>query len=774
MGKSATMQALQESACGAEIRKVSAWRAFVHRRAIEVTPIEDAAVPPEQAGHGIQAGDTLQAARFAPRQPPCRRAQPLGHMAQIPAHEKAVGILHQCDAAETVRLQFPDFDRIGTHHVYSPVAVRCHTSRMFEGGFDNIVAWISAHPQAAGGLVFLIAFCDALVVLGILIPALPLLFAVGTLVGLGHLSGPYAIACAALGALLGDGLSFWVGHRWGPRLRGKWPFHRYPQLLDRGETLFRRHGAKGIVIARYVGPVRPFVPVVAGMLRMPLKRYLPASLFAAVTWGAAFIAPGWLFGASYDAVAAVADKLVLVLLGLFAALALAWAIVLYTWRWFAAHADNLLARALRWTRAHPRLGRYAAALIDPRRPESASLVILAACLFAVAWLWAWLSASLLLRGGPLAVDGTVHAAMFALRNPLADRLMASLAAIGSAPVLGTCSAFALGWLVWRKRWMAAAHWLTAIAVGLLLTEGLDAVIDMPRPPTAVAGFGFPSIAVTMTTVVFGFFAVLIARELPGRQRVWPYLLTGVATAVVAFARLYLGAHWLSDVMTGMLLGVAWLLVLGIAYRRHSNRSFWMRPLAWTFYGSFALAAAWYAPRSADATLASIEPPPPRQSLAMADWWANGLHDTRTFDIELAGRLQPLQQRLLAQGWRVQAETDWISVLGLLDETRPLARQPVLPIALDAHPEALLMRRIGHRAGTIDVLRLWPAPARLADGTPLWVGRFETMQARRRLRLLMLWTPTRAETGLPPDVAAMIAEMPHVVANGRIRARTDAP
>ncbi len=295
---------------------------------------------------------------------------------------------------------------------------------MHSAWFDHTVAWISAHPQMAGGLVFLIAFCDALAVVGIVVPALPLLFAVGTLIGLGHLNGPYAVLCAAVGAFAGDAVSYWIGHRWGPAMRDLWLFRRYPQLLDRGEMLFRRHGSKGIVIARFVGAVRPFVPAVAGMVRLPLRRYVPASAFAAMTWAAMFLAPGWIFGTSYDAVAAVADKLVLVLLGLFAALALAWAVVLYTWRWFAAHADNLLARALRWTRAHPRLGRYAAALIDPRRPESASLVLLAACLFAVAWLWAGLSASLLLQGGPLVIDQTVHAAMFALRNPLADRLMA--------------------------------------------------------------------------------------------------------------------------------------------------------------------------------------------------------------------------------------------------------------------------------------------------------------------------------------------------------------
>src|SRR5690606_39450874 len=131
-----------------------------------------------------------------------------------------------------------------------------------------------------------------------------------------------------------DAFSYWVGRRWGPQMRDLWAFRRYPQLLDRGETLFRRHGVKSILVARFVGAVRPFVPAIAGMLRMRLRRYLPVSAFAAAAWAALFLAPGWIFGASYDAVAAVADRLALVLVALLAALALAWALVLYVYRWF--------------------------------------------------------------------------------------------------------------------------------------------------------------------------------------------------------------------------------------------------------------------------------------------------------------------------------------------------------------------------------------------------------------------------------------------------------
>jgi len=617
---------------------------------------------------------------------------------------------------------------------------------------DSITAWITAHPVAAGGVIFLIAFCDALAVVGIVVPALPLLFAVGTLIGLGHLDGPYALACAALGAFAGDALSYWLGHRWGPSMREHWLFRRYPQLIDRGERMFRKHGSKGIVIARFVGAVRPFVPAVAGMLRMPLRRYMPASFVAALLWAACFLAPGWVFGASYDAVAAVADRLALVLLALVGVLALVWAVVLYTYRWFAGHADRLLARALKWTRAHPRLSRYAAPLIQHNRPESASLAMLAMCLLGIGWGWFALLAVVVAKRGPLALDEQVQAAMAALRNPLADRLMAALASLGDMEVLLPTLLLTMAWLLWRRRFAAALHWLAAVAFGFVFTAFLGLSVDMPRPPTAASGFGFPSIPVTMVTIIFGFFAVLIARELPGRQRVWPYLVSGAAVALIGFARLYFGAHWLSDIVGGALFGIMWLLVLGIAYRRHIGRSFWMRPVATVFFVTFAVAALWHAPRAIDGVLAQFAPPPPERTLAADDWWRSdwsSLPARRNerdvsrrwpLDVQIAGPLAPVRATLEAQGWEVQPQATWVATLGLLDPKRRSARQPVLPATLDAEAEALLFRRPGARPDTVHVLRLWRAPALLDHGQPLWVGSTQTLRFTRPIPAFGLWMP----------------------------------
>lgn len=643
---------------------------------------------------------------------------------------------------------------------------------MDASSFDGLLDWIAAHPGAAGAVVFAIALCDSLIIVGAIVPALPLLFAVGVLIGLGELSGPYAVASAALGALAGDAVSFWVGHRWGPALRGHWPFSRYPQLLGRGETLFRRNAFKAILVARYVGPIRPFVPAVAGMLHMPLRRYLPASALAAVSWALLFLAPGWLLGQAYDAVAAVAGRLTVVLALMLLAVAAAWALVVYVYRWFASHADSLSARALRWSRAHPAIGGWSQAVFDPRRRESTSLLVLGALLLGAAWLCFWFLVVVLGHGGPLGMDVALFELMHGLRNPLADRPLAAIAALGDAQVLGPAALAVLAWLAWRRRWLAAAHWLAAIGFGVVLTVWLGAMIHIPKPPTVTTGFGFPSVAVTMTTIIFGFFAVLVARELPGRDRVWPYVVAGVVVAAVGFARLYLGAHWLSDVLGGSLLGIVWLLALGIAYRRRTVRSLWMKPLAWLFYSVFALAGLWHAPRSVDATLARFDPPAAQVDVALGDWWAQawaGLPAQRSefddthrwpLDVQVAGPLQPLRQRLLAAGWHEQPQAGWERTLQLLRADLPVQAQPVLPATLDTRAETLLMLRPGARPGDLVALRLWATPWRLQPGDePLWIGSAQTLRHHRILGLAGLWRPVAESPAALRAVEQALGDLP---------------
>ncbi|MEF2148041.1 bifunctional DedA family/phosphatase PAP2 family protein [Aquilutibacter rugosus] len=616
---------------------------------------------------------------------------------------------------------------------------------------ESTIAWITAHPNAAGFAIFLVAFLDSMILAGIVVPALPLLIAIGTIVGMGHIDPLYAIVSAALGAVAGDGLSYWVGRRWGHSLLQIWPFNKYPGLIIKAETLFKRRGVSSIIIARFVGAIRPFVPAIAGMSRMPLRRYLPINLFAALTWAALFLLPGMLLGASYNIVAAVADRLAIVVGGLLLTTGMAVATVYYAWKWSAHNADFQLARLLAWSKRHPLLGRFAQGVVDPNRPESPSLLILGVCLLLLGWAWFALLAVLLANGGALGIDHAIYDFLWGLRNPLADRLMTPLATLGDAQVMGPALLVGLLYLAWRKRWKAVTHWLIAIGFGVVLTYLLAAAIDFPAPPAATQEFSFPAVSITMSTIVLSFFAVLISREFPRKSRVWPYLLAGLIVTLTAAGRLYLGMHWFSDLVGSMLLGLTWVMVVGIAYRSHHTRGFWMRPIALVFYVTMLGAAIWHLPRASEPLLQRLAANQPTRNMASAYWLDQGWSelpgrrneaDARSrwdLNLQVAGSDLTLRRTLEGHGFVSQPAATWIDVVTSLNTGESPFGHKVLPASFESHPETLLMVR-DVPDGTREVVRLWPSGVILDGRTPLWIGNVQTMRYDEPYGALGLWRP----------------------------------
>ncbi len=624
---------------------------------------------------------------------------------------------------------------------------------MEPSNLDALLAWIAAHPVAAGAAIFLVAFIDGLVAVGLLMPSGPILVAVGTLIGLGSVNGPYAIVCAALGAICGDGVSYLFGRHFGVRIKGMWPLSRYPQWFDRAEQMFRRHDLKGIVVGRFVGATRPFIPAIAGMLRMPAARFAPIMLINGFVWAALFIAPGWLLGASLNLLLAVAGRLILVLGILAVMLGGIYLLVSRSYSWLAPHAAGYLERSLTWSHRHPLLGRLSGALIEPNRPESASLLVLAFVLILSGWAFFAVTLGVVGGGEPLPLDLLAYEALYGLRTPWADPLMLLLAAPGSLVVLLPGAALVFLWLLWRRRLTAAWHWLAAIGFGLVLVEVLGRSLDMPRPPAALAvpGFGFPAEPVALATVVYGFFAVLIARELPGRARNWPYVVAGLLVAVVSFSRLYFGASWLSDVLAGATLGLLWIAILGIAYRRRVERSFWVRPISLLFFGAVSALSLWAGLRDPDVALARFAAPEARQPYSAEVWWRHqwaSLPERRNdfsagrdwrFNVQFAGSLDALRGTLNAQGWRNEGDSLLEALLRRFDGAAGSDDLPLLPTSHNGRRDALVLSAPLQDGERRLVLRLWSAPIKLGDsGIPVWQGTVAEIRFERHFGLINLW------------------------------------
>jgi len=162
----------------------------------------------------------------------------------------------------------------------------------------NLTGWITSHPTLAGCTIFLSSFAESLAFVGLIMPGAALMLAAGALIATGVLSFWPTMAWAVFGAILADGLSFWLGHRFKGHIRSFSLFARYPIVLTRGEDFFNRHGGKSVFFGRFVGPVRPVIPIVAGMMGMGQARFTLYNILSALGWAPAYLLPGMAFGAS--------------------------------------------------------------------------------------------------------------------------------------------------------------------------------------------------------------------------------------------------------------------------------------------------------------------------------------------------------------------------------------------------------------------------------------------------------------------------------------------
>nr|WP_249815292.1 MULTISPECIES: DedA family protein [unclassified Bradyrhizobium] len=140
--------------------------------------------------------------------------------------------------------------------------------------------------------LFLAALLEAVPVVGSVVPGSTIILALSALVPGGELKLQWVLLAAALGAVLGDGSAYWIGHRQQREILNTWPLTNYPRVVEQSESFFNRFGTWAVFFARFVPPIRAFVPVTAGALGMTPVRFFAINIPAILAWAPAHVLPG--------------------------------------------------------------------------------------------------------------------------------------------------------------------------------------------------------------------------------------------------------------------------------------------------------------------------------------------------------------------------------------------------------------------------------------------------------------------------------------------------
>ena len=157
---------------------------------------------------------------------------------------------------------------------------------------DPLVSFVSAHAWLCYLTLFLAALLEAVPIVGSVVPGSTIILALSALVPGGDLRLEWVLAAAVAGAVLGDGTAFWVGHRSQREILNQWPMANYPGVIAQSEAFFNRWGALAVFFARFVPPIRAFVPLTAGALGMPPMRFYAVNIPAILLWAPAHVLPG--------------------------------------------------------------------------------------------------------------------------------------------------------------------------------------------------------------------------------------------------------------------------------------------------------------------------------------------------------------------------------------------------------------------------------------------------------------------------------------------------
>ena len=166
---------------------------------------------------------------------------------------------------------------------------------MFE--FNEVILWLKDNPEWIALGVFSAAFIESFALIGVIIPGVVLLAVISGMAS-SSLSVFELVLIAYVASFLADILSFLLGTGISNSIDKLWPFNKYPNLLVQGRRFVKRFGILGVFVGKFIGPIRPLLPLTAGSLGMNFKHFSIVEIFSSFLWALLYTVPGYYAGKS--------------------------------------------------------------------------------------------------------------------------------------------------------------------------------------------------------------------------------------------------------------------------------------------------------------------------------------------------------------------------------------------------------------------------------------------------------------------------------------------